>query len=190
MVRLSDDRVVSRSLDNRIGAYIALESLRLLYQDRPGCDVWALAATREEVSMGGAEAATFSIRPKVAISIDVTHASDTPGADKRREGEVTIGGGPVLSRGASLNEPANRLMRQVAEQQEIPIQMQSAARNSGTDADIMFRTGRGAATVLVSIPNRYMHSPNELVSLSDVEQAARLIAAFVRAIGPETDFRP
>jgi putative aminopeptidase FrvX len=140
--------------------------------------------------MGGAQVAAFSIRPEIAIAIDVTHTSDTPGSDKRREGEVTIGGGPVLSRGASLNEPAYRLMRQVAGQEGIPVQMQSAARNSGTDADIMFRTGCGAATVLVSIPNRYMHSPNELVSLSDVEQAARLIAAFIRAIGPETDLRP
>jgi endoglucanase len=188
--QLTDDRIASRSLDNRVGAYVALETLRLLGIDRPGVDAFALAATQEETSFAGAFTATYSLRPTVAVVLDVTHATDYPGADKRLDGEITIGGGPVLSRGASLNLPAYHMIRETAEREGIPYQLQGAPRSSGTDADAIIKVASGVATVLVSIPNRYMHSPNELVSLSDLEQSAKLIAAFIRTIDETTDFRP
>jgi endoglucanase len=187
---LTADRVVSRSLDNRVGAFVALEALRYLANDHLAVDAVALAATREEVNFAGAFAATFSLKPAVAVVIDVTHASDYPDADKRRHGIVKIGGGPVLSRGAALNDVAYELMLTTASQEGIAVQLQASPGDSGTDADAIVTAGSGSATTLVSIPNRYMHSPNELVSLSDLAQAARLIAAFVRSIDESTDFRP
>lgn len=188
--QLTDDRIVSRSLDNRVGAYVALETLRLLADNRPNVDAFALAATQEEVSFAGALTAAYSLKPTVAVVLDVTHATDYPGADKRLNGEIAIGGGPVLSRGPSLNLPAYHMIRETAEREGIPYQIQGAPRSSGTDADAIIKVGPGVATVLVSIPNRYMHSPNELVSLSDLDQAATLIASFIRTIDETTDFRP
>jgi putative aminopeptidase FrvX len=189
-LHLTDDVCVSRSMDNRVGAFVAIETVRLLSDDRPNLDLYALAATQEEVSFAGAHTATFRLAPTVAIAIDVTHATDYPDADKKRDGEVKIGGGPVLTRGASLNPKVFNGLRDAAMRLGLDAPIQAAAKSSGTDADAMILTGAGTATGLVSIPNRYMHSPNEVVSLSDLSSAARLIAEFVRTITPDSDFRP
>lgn len=189
-LQLTDDLCVSRSMDNRVGAFVALEAARLLASDRPDLDIYALAAVQEEVSFAGAYTATFQIQPAVAIAIDVTHATDYPNADKKSDGEVKLGGGPVLSRGASLNPVVFDGLRAAGKQLGLDCPVQGAARSSGTDADAMIRTGPGTATGLVSIPNRYMHSPNEVVSLTDLENAAQLIAAFARTITADSDFCP
>jgi endoglucanase len=189
-LQLTDDLCVSRSMDNRVGAFVALEAARLLADERPDADVYAVATTQEEVSFAGAFTASFQLAPAVAIAIDVTHATDYPTANKKSDGEVKLGGGPVLTRGASLNPIVFEGLRDAGERLGLDCPVQGAARSSGTDADAMIRSGAGTATGLVSIPNRYMHSPNEVVSLSDLEQAARLIAEFVRTITPESDFRP
>jgi endoglucanase len=188
-VTLTDDICVSRSMDNRVGAFVALEATRLLAADRPAADVYGLAATQEEISFAGAYTSTFRLAPTVAIAIDVTHATDYPTADKKRDGEVKIGGGPVLTRGASLHPAVYEGLKEAGERLGLDCPVQGAARSSGTDADAMIRTGAGTATGLVSIPNRYMHSPNEVVSLSDLENAARLIAEYVRTITRDADFR-
>ncbi len=188
--QLTEDRIVSRSLDNRVGAFVALEALRLLAETGCAVDAFALAATREEVNFAGAFAAAFSLKADVTIVIDVTHTSDYPDSDKRRQGDVKIGGGPVLSRGASMNDIAYKRMRSIAEENGIPHQLQASPGHSHTDADAIVTVAGGSATALVSIPNRYMHSPNELVSLGDLEHAAALIAAFVRSIDETVDFRP
>jgi endoglucanase len=189
-VELTGDRCVSRSMDNRVGAFVALEAARLLSVDRPRVDVHAVATAQEETTFGGAYTAAFSLPSLVAIAIDVTHATDYPGADKKRDHEVTLGGGPVLTRGATLNDGVYRGLRDAAERLDIPYAVQATGKSSGTDADAMIRTGPGTATGLISIPNRYMHSPNEIVSLGDLVNAAHVIAEFVRALTPETDFRP
>jgi endoglucanase len=189
-LQLTDDLCVSRSMDNRVGAFVALETARLLAAERPAADVYAVAATQEEVSFAGAYTASFQLAPTVAIALDVTHATDYPGADKKSDGEVKLGGGPVLSRGASLNPVVFEGLRAAAGRLGLECPVQGAARSSGTDADAMIRSGAGTATGLVSIPNRYMHSPNEVVSLADLENAARLIAEFVRTVTVESDFRP
>ncbi|MBX3070061.1 MAG: M20/M25/M40 family metallo-hydrolase [Thermomicrobiales bacterium] len=188
--QLSEDRIVSRSLDNRVGAFVALEALRLLAESPSNVDAFALAATREEVNFAGAFAAAFAVKADVTIVIDVTHTADYPDSDKRRQGDVKIGGGPVLSRGAAMNDVAYKRMKSVAESEGIPYQLQASPGDSHTDADAIVTVAGGSATMLVSIPNRYMHSPNELVSLTDLENAAKLIAAFVRSIDASTDFRP
>ena len=189
-IHLTDDLCVARSMDNRVGAFVALEAVRLLSSDRPATDVYAMAPTQEETSFAGAYTGTFQIAPAVAIAIDVTHATDYPEADKKSDGEVRLGGGPVLTRGASLNPVVFDGLRAAGERLGLECPVQGAARSSGTDADAMIRTGAGTATGLVSIPNRYMHSPNEVVSLSDLSNAARLIAEFVRTINADSDFKP
>ena len=125
-----------------------------------------------------------------AIVVDVTHASDHPGVDKKRAGNIKLGGGPVLSRGSAVNGPVFDLLVECAETEKIPYTTQAAARVTGTDADAIFTSARGIATGLVSVPNRYMHSPNEMVELEDLTRAARLLAAFARRIGPTSDFVP
>lgn len=189
-VELTGDRCVSRSMDNRVGAFVALEAARLLAADRPAVDLYAIATAQEEITYGGAYTAAFSLPSLAAIAIDVTHATDYPGADKKRDHEVELGGGPVLTRGATLNDGVYRGLRDAAERLDIPYAIQATGKSSGTDADAMIRTGPGTAAGLVSIPNRYMHSPNEIVSLGDLENAARVIAEFVRALTPDADFRP
>ena len=189
-LQLSDDLVVSRSLDNRVGAFVALETLRLLAADRPQVEVVALAATQEEITMAGAAVATVSLAPLVAIALDVTHATDYPGASKKGDNDVKLGGGPVLTRGAAINPLVYDGLRAAARDLGMSVATQAAGRSSGTDADAMIRSGRSTATGLVSVPNRYMHSPNEVVSLTDLENAARLIAQFIGTLTPESDFRP
>ncbi len=189
-VTLTEDLCVSRSMDNRVGAFVALEAARLLADDRPDLDVYALAATQEEISFAGAFTASFRIAPDVAIAIDVTHATDYPGANKKSDGDVKLGGGPVLTRGASINPIVFEGLQAAGKGLGLTCPVQGAGRSSGTDADAMIRSGGGTATGLVSIPNRYMHSPNEVVSLTDLDNAARVIADFVRTITPQSDFRP
>ena len=187
-VRLTDDLCVSRSMDNRVGAFVALEATRLLAQDRPIADVYAVATAQEETSFAGAYTASFQVAPAVAIAVDVTHATDYPGADKKSDDEVKLGGGPVLTRGASINPIVFEGLREAGERLGLDCPVQGAARTSGTDADAMIRSGPGTATGLVSIPNRYMHSPNEVVELGDLENCARLISAYVQELDANTAF--
>lgn len=183
-------RIVSRSLDNRIGAFTVLEALRLLAQDRPGASVAAVATTQEETSFTGATTAAFSFDPHVSIVVDVTFATDHPDSDKRQYGEVKLGGGPVLSRGAANSPLIYTRLLELAERENIPYSLQITPRATGTDADAIHKARGGVATGVISIPNRYMHSPNEMVDLADVEHAAQLIAAFVRSLNAETTFVP
>jgi endoglucanase len=190
MLELTDDLWVSRSIDNRVGAFVALEALRLLKDARPSISVVAVAATQEEINMSGALHLSFRVKPLVGIAIDVTHATDYPGSGKKTDNDVKLGGGPVLTRGSSVNPLVFAGLKSAAEKLGISTPIQAAARASGTDADAMLRSGAGVAPGLVSIPNRYMHSPNEVISLKDLEAAARVIAEFVGTITPESDFRP
>ncbi|MBA3274556.1 MAG: M20/M25/M40 family metallo-hydrolase [Chloroflexia bacterium] len=189
-LELTDDLWVSRSIDNRVGAFVALEALRLLVDDRPAVSVVAVAATQEEINMSGALHLSFRVKPMVGIAIDVTHATDYPGSGKKTDNDVKLGGGPVLTRGSSINPTVFAGLREAAEALGIATPIQAAGRASGTDADAMLRSGAGLAPGLVSIPNRYMHSPNEVISLSDLADAAKLIAGFVKTITPDSDFRP
>jgi len=188
-IRLTDDLCVSRSMDNRVGAFVALEAARLVAAERAAVDVCAVATAQEEISFAGAKTAAFTNAPAVAIAVDVTHATDYPGADKKGNDEVTVGGGPVLTRGASINPVVFAGLQRAAQELGFDCPVQGAGRSSGTDADAMIYAGSGTACGLVSIPNRYMHSPSEVVSLSDLTAAARLIAAFVSALTAESDFR-
>ena len=189
---LPNGRIVSRSLDNRTGAFVILEALRLLATEPPEVEVTAVATTQEEISSsgGGARTSAQGLEPLVAIVVDVTHATDFPGAEKKRHGEVKLGGGPVLSRGSAVSPVVFDLLVEVADAEGIPFALSAAPRVTGTDADAIFTAHRGVPTGLVSIPNRYMHSPNEMVAWDDLDRAARLLAAFARRITPDMDFMP
>lgn len=189
-LELPNEMAVSRSMDNRVGAFVALEAARLIAHDRCAAEVFAIATTQEEITFGGAYTAAFRTPSTVAIAIDLTHPTDYPGADKRRNSEVKLGGGPVLSRGATINDGVFNGLREAARGLDIPIAVQAWGASSGTDIDAMIRSGAGTATGIVSVPSRYVHSPNEMVHLGDVENAARIIAAFIRTVTPRSDFRP
>jgi endoglucanase len=192
VLEFPNGRLVSRSIDNRIGAFVVLEALRLLAGTRPAASVSAVATTREEIAAGGggARSSAVALEPDVAIVVDVTHATDYPGVDKRRHGDYRLGGGPVLSRGASVSELVFELLATTAEAEGIPYSIEAASRDTHTDAEAIFNAHRGVATALVSVPNRYMHSPNEMVALEDLDRTARLLAAFARRLTPDTDFVP
>ena len=185
-------RVVSRSIDNRIGAFVVLEAVRLLSGTRPPASVTAVATTREEIaaSGGGARSSAHRLEPDVAIVIDVTHATDYPGLDKRRHGDYRLNGGPILSRGASVSELVFDLLVQAADAEQIPYSIEAASRDTHTDAEAIWNAHRGVATALVSVPNRYMHSPNEMVALDDLDRTARLLAAFASRLSADTSFIP
>jgi endoglucanase len=193
VLEFPNGRLVSRCIDNRIGAFVVLEALRhLAGGTRAAAAVTAVATTREEIAAtgGGARSSAATLEPDVAIVIDVTHATDYPGIDKRRHGDYRLGGGPVLSRGASVSEMVFDRLAEAAEAESIPYTIEAASRDTHTDAEAIFNAHRGVATALVSVPNRYMHSPNEMIALEDLDRTARLLAAFVRRLAPDSDFVP
>jgi endoglucanase len=189
-IDLPNGRIASRSIDDRIGAFVVLEALRR-YASEPGAArVVAVATTQEEIAYhgGGARVSATRIDPQMAIVVDVTHATDYPGADKKEHGHHKIGGGPVLTRGSIVSPVVYALLRDTATRLEIPFTIHAAGRESWTDADAIHVAREGVATGLLSIPNRYMHSPNEIVSLDDLDRSATLIAETCRVVGGETDF--
>jgi endoglucanase len=194
MMLLGDDRIVSRAIDNRIGAFVVLEALRLLAErsPRPPARVAAVATTQEEIGIngGGARTSAHRIEPDVALVVDVTFATDSPQMEKKQVGDHKLGGGPVLGRGSAIHPLVFERLVRAAEEAEIPYTIQANARATHTDADAIHLSRNGVATGVVSVPNRYMHSPNELVSLADLENTARLLAAFVRSLDDSTDFTP
>lgn len=187
---LPNGRLVSRSIDDRIGAFIALEAARR-YARQPGASrVVAAATTQEEIAWrgGGALICASRVDAAMAIVIDVTFATDHPGLEKKEVGDHPLGSGPVLSRGSLISPVVFRLLREAADERKIPFTVQAAARDTGTDADAIHIARQGVATALVSVPNRYMHSPNEMVSLGDLDSAAELIAETCRKVEAGTDF--
>ena len=193
VLEFPNGRIVSRSIDNRIGAYVVAEALRLLAKDRPKhAAVFAVASTREEIAWTGGGARTSAVRidPQVALVVDVTHATDWPGAEKKLSGDHRLGAGPVLSRGSSVSTVVFDMLVDCAEAERIPYTVQAAPHDTGTDADAIYNALRGVPTGLISVPNRYMHSPNEMVALADLDRAARLLATFAKRLTPQTNFVP
>lgn len=185
-----NDRLVSRSIDDRIGAFIVLEALRR-YSEKPGkAHVVAVATTQEEIGYrgGGAGVCANCLGPQMAIVVDVTFATDHPQVDKKEVGESKIGGGAVLHRGSIISPVVFNLLRGICEKKKMPYTVHAAARDTSTDADAIHIAREGVATALVSVPNRYMHSPNEMISLKDVDTIADLIAEACRSVSAKTDF--
>ncbi|MDE3152252.1 MAG: M20/M25/M40 family metallo-hydrolase [Gemmatimonadota bacterium] len=189
-VDFPNNRIVSRSIDDRIGAFAVLEALRR-YKERPGkARVVAAASAQEEIAWhgGGALIAANSVDPQMAIVVDVTFATDHPGLEKKELGDHKLGSGPVLVRGALISPVVFELLRDAARANGLPFTVHAEGRSTSTNADAIHLAREGVATALVSIPNRYMHSPNEMVSLTDVDHTAALIAEACRGVDDRTDF--
>jgi putative aminopeptidase FrvX len=188
-VHLAGDRLASRSMDNRLGAYVALESLRRTHErdSLQGASFAAIAAVQEEIGLFGARTSTFKVQPDLAIAVDVTHATDAPGVDEKEIGSHPLGSGPVIGRGSTLSPKLFELLVETAEEAGIDYSIGASGRGTSTDADVIQISRSGVATGLVSIPLRYMHSPVELVDLGDVEAAVELIAAFATRVDAGID---
>ena len=178
------------AMDDKVGLWAVMEALRLLRGRPLSAAVYAVSTVQEEIGLRGAITSTYGIRPTVGVAVDVCHATDTPGNDKKQVGDIKLGAGPALFRGPNINPRAFERLHQAARDHEIPVQIKGAPRGSGTDANVMQLSRDGVATALVGIPNRYMHSPVEVVCLDDLERAARLLAEFCAAVTPQVDWTP
>jgi tetrahedral aminopeptidase len=180
----------SPGMDDKVGLWTVMEALRLLHGKPLHAAVYCVSTVQEEIGLRGATTSSYGIHPTVGIAVDVTHATDTPGNDKKQLGEVRLGGGPVLFRGPNINPRVLECLEETAKQRDIAVQICGAPRATGTDANAIQLAREGVATALVSIPNRYMHSPVEVVHLDDLDRAAQLLAEFCLRITPEMDWTP
>jgi putative aminopeptidase FrvX len=180
-LELANGRVASRSLDDRVGAYVALEAARRVAEAPVAADVAAVASVAEETTRAdsaGARTAVYALEPDVAVVVDVTDATDVPGGDPKIHGELLVGAGPAIGRGVPLSAAVSDLLFAVAEEAGLAVVPEIEAGSTQTDADAVHLTRAGIRTGLISIPVRYVHTPNELASLDDVETAVRLLVAF------------
>ena len=192
MRRLLNDRVACRGFDDRIGALVVIETLLEVAKRKPKVALWSVATVQEEVGLRGARTSAFGIDPHVGIAVDVGHASDYAGGEKekRKLGDVRVGNGPILCRGPNINSKVQRGLEAVAKARKIPYQMQAEPRATGTDANAMQLNRSGVATALVSVPNRYMHTPVEVVSLGDADNTIRLLTEYVLSLKATDTFIP
>jgi endoglucanase len=189
-VEVGEGRWAARSMDNRLGCFVALEAARLVAEAGGAAGaVCACAVAQEEISFGGARTTAYSLRPDIAVVVDVTHATDAPGIDEKEVGRHHFGSGAVLTRGSTLDPTVYELLAEAGEAEGIPFTVSASARSTGTDADAFHISRGGIPSAVVSVPLRYMHSPVELVQLDDVDAAARLIAAFCRRLTGPLDLR-
>jgi putative aminopeptidase FrvX len=188
--RLQGELAVAKSFDDRMAVFVVAETLRLLKGKPLRAAVYGVSTVQEEIGLRGATTSAYGSEARVGIAIDVCHACDYPDADKRRVGDVALGRGPVISRGANINPRVFDLLVRAARDESIPHQIQAAPRGTGTDANAMQISRAGMATGLVSVALRYMHTPTEVLSLVDLENACRLCAAFAARVTPEMDWTP
>ncbi len=176
---LQGDRVTSRGFDDKAGCFVVAEVMRLVAESgkKLPVDLYGVSSVQEEVGLRGGKTSSYSVDPDVGICVEVFFSSDQPDVDKKLNGEICLGKGPVIPRGLNINHFLFDLLIATAGKEEIPVQLISIPRATGTDANVMQVSRSGVATALVTLPLRYMHSPVEVVSLSDLEQAAKLIVA-------------
>ena len=178
------------AMDNRTGVWVVIEALRRCQTQGLNCEVAAVSTVQEEIGLRGAQTSAFGIDPHVGIAVDVTHATDCPTIDKKQQGTICLGGGPVVFRGPNMNPIVVQCLANMAQSEQIPFQWSAIARATLNDANSLQITRQGVATGLVAVPNRYMHSAVETISLDDIDHAADLLAAFASQLGPDADFTP
>jgi endoglucanase len=183
-------RAVSSAMDDKCGLWVVMEALRRMKPKKLGWAVYAVSTVQEEVGLRGARTSAFGIDPEVGVAVDVTHATDCPTIEKKEEGDIALGKGPVIERGPNMNPKVVRRLVKIAEDQKIPFQMAASGKATGTDANSIQVNRAGVATGLVSIPNRYMHSPVEMISLDDMDHCATLLARFCEGLAADEDFTP
>lgn len=191
LTKVGKDYIASPGLDNKVGTWVVMEALRMAVESRKlKCAVYSVATVQEEIGLRGAQTSCYGIDPQVGIAVDVTHATDNPGADKKVAGEIKLGGGAVVERGANINPVLFDLITDAAAKKKLPIQIAAAPRGTGTDANAMQLSRGGVATGLISIPNRYMHTQVELCSLFDLQTCAELLAETLLRIDGKSSFIP
>jgi putative aminopeptidase FrvX len=188
---LRNDLAIARAFDNRIGTFAVIEALRLLKESRTKlqAEVCAVSNVQEEVGLLGARQIAYSLKPDIALVVDVTHATDYPTVSKTQHGDVKIGKGPTLTHGGCNHPEVVNRLEAIAKAKKIPLQHEAMSATSGTDTDAIFWTRGGIASALVSLPNRYMHSPVEMVSLKDLELIPQLLAAFAASLKRGEEFK-
>ena len=177
-------------MDNRTGLWVVMEALRRASTRELQCALYAVSTVQEEIGLRGARTSAFRVDPQVAIAVDVTHATDCPGIDRRQLGEVTLGEGPVIYRGPNMNPAVTQRLIDLCKTKEISYQLAAIGRATPNDTNTLQITRAGIATGLVSIPNRYMHSAVETISLDDIDRAADLLAEFATELTADDDFTP
>ncbi|HHE39279.1 MAG TPA: M42 family peptidase [Candidatus Cloacimonetes bacterium] len=187
---LNRNIIATKATDNKSGVFVAGALLKELADDKISANIYAVSSVQEEIGLRGAITSAFGIDPHVGIAVDVTHATDYPGIDKNVMGDIKIGQGPVLVVGANINPKVFSLLKKAAKKVKIKYQIEAAPRGTGTDANAIQTTRSGVASGLISIPNRYMHTPNEIISFNDLEGAVKILAEFARMIDDKTDFIP
>ncbi|GFZ83308.1 endoglucanase [Compostibacillus humi] len=187
---LMDRYISARGLDNRTGAFIVAEVLRRLAKENVQVGVYAASTVNEETNMGGAYFAASGIEPTMAIACDVTFATDYPGVNKNKHGDVRLEKGPVLAKGAPINIKMNQLLEKAASERNIGLQYELTPRRTGTDADKMRLTGKGVPVALVSLPLRYMHSPVETASFQDMEKEIDLLVTMIKNLTGDESLNP
>lgn len=187
---LKNGLITARGLDDRIGAFVTLEVMHTLRKRDLQVAVYAVTTVQEEVGLRGAVTSAYACEPHCAIAVDVGWATDHPGMNSGKYAEIHLGKGPILDKGPNINPRVFEGLTRVAEKHKIPYQVMPAPRATGTDANVIQLSRRGVATGIVGIPNRYMHTPAEIVSLADVEHAIELIREWILSLTPKDSFIP
>lgn len=191
MTRLWNNLITAPATDNRTGVWVAVEALRIAAEAGVKIGVYAVSTVQEEIGLRGARTAAFSIDPHIGVAIDVTHATDCPKIDRFQLGDIRLGEGPVVVRGPNVNEKVNARLHDLASKKsDLPVQAAALGRAAPNDSNVIQVNRGGVATGLIGIPNRYMHSAVEVISLDDIENAAILLADFACSIESGDEFVP
>ena len=190
LTRLLGQRVSAPGMDDKVGAFAVMEALRLLGKRKPKCALYAVSTVQEELGIRGARTSAYALDPQAAIAVDVTFATDHPHVEKSVIGDLRLGRGPVIAKGPNINPVLHGLLVQAATKKKLDWQPEAISRATGTDANVIQISRAGVAAALVSVPNRYMHTPVEIISLDDLEHTAELLAETLLLIKPDTDFTP
>jgi len=175
---LANGRIAARGLDNRIGIWAAAEGLRRAADSDPEATVYAVSTVQEELGLQGAKMVGFDLAPDAVVATDVTHATDAPGTPGDRTTGVELSEGPVVSRGSANHPRVVEAVREVAEGADVDVQLQATGSRTGTDADAFYTSRGGIPSLNLGVPNRYMHTPVEVLDLADLDAAADLLGAF------------
>lgn len=190
--RLQGNRVSSRGFDDKAGSFVVAEVLRLVSQscDDLPVNLYGVSSVQEEIGLRGGTTSSYTVNPDIGICVEVDFATDQPDVDRKHNGEVALGKGPIVPRGANINPALFDLIADTAEKEGIPVQFTGIARATGTDANVMQISRGGVATALIKIPLRYMHTPVEMLDLDDLDNAVKLISAVIKRIRNRSDFIP
>lgn len=190
VVELGNSNFSAAGLDDKVGVFVAMETLRACSAGKLDVALYAVSTVQEELGIRGSTTSAFSIEPEVGIAIDVFHATDNPGHENSKSTRIHLGSGPTIVKGPSVNPVVGQLLQQAAKKTRTKFQLSPAAKLAGNDARSIQVTRNGVATGVVEIPNRYMHSPVETCNYKDIQGAIKILTSFVQSISKKTDFRP